>query len=356
MRHTWWPVIVGITVLIGFLAGCETPPPLPPLQEVAVIDTSYVEVSPPFFGFTNPQDILVGNDQLVYVADTDSNRVILMNRAGQMLSTRTMLRPVSLAQDTRLDLLIGGEIAVPNDTLRLGALFRLHLVAAGHHLDEATIDTVWVERAKPNRRFPGITVFGDNTWLAVRTGPDNSSFIDPDARVLEFDRNDQFITPVPAFTSTTGGSITNINRPTAIASFPGVRDFVLAQSSEGVSYAAVWMKYESSSDFEGWLLQYDPARIDDRGIDFIRAGQYLQPEAVTIDKSRRDVFIADAELDSVFKFNSRGRYRIESFGFYRTGGRMVRPTGLAFFEKILYVLDASQGQVLRFRLSSDVPR
>ncbi len=35
---------------------------------------------------------------------------------------------------------------------------------------------------------------------------------------------------------------------------------------------------------------------------------------------------------------------------------MRRPTGLAYADKVLYVLDGAQGQILRFRLSTDVPR
>jgi len=357
--RTLFSIFIALSITLFAVTGCQTPPELPPLQEQTIPDTSYVQLFPPFFGFTNPQDILIGNDQLLYVADTDSNRLVMMNRAGQVMSSRRMLHPLSVAQDSRLDLLVGGEVIAANgDTV--GALFRVALVSGNpvttHRLEFSRVDTIWQERAKPRRRFPGITVFGDNSYLVVRTGPDNSSFVDPDARVLFFDKNDVFITPVPAFTSTAGGSITNINKPTSIASFPGVRDFVLAQSSEGVAYGGVWMIYESTSDFEGWLLRYDPARIDDRGIDFIKAGRFLQPEAVTIDPGRRDVFIADAGLDSIFKFNNRGRLRSESFGFYRSEGTMKRPTGLAFFEQVLYIAEAEDGMILRFRLSTDVPR
>ena len=75
-----------------------------------------------------------------------------------------------------------------------------------------------------------------------------------------------------------------------------------------------------------------------------------------VDPSRRDIFIADVELDSIFKYNSRGVFKSESFGRSLTQGMMRRPSGLAFFDKVLYVLDHEQGLVLRFRLSSDVPR
>ncbi len=339
--------------------ACESKPPLPPDQQPATIDTSYVEVEPPFDGFTNPEDVMIGNDQLLYVADTWANRLVMMNRAGQFLSERTMLHPISVAQDTRLDLLVGGEmVAASGDTV--GAIFRIHLVSSSpdsaHRLDVARMETIWVEIARPARRFPGITVFGDNEYLAVRVGPDNSSTVDPDGRVLLFDENDTFITPVPAFVTQPGSGISNIYKPTSIASFPGVRDFVLAQSSEGISYGAIWMRYEESIDFVGWLPRFDPSRPEDRNVDFIRPSRYLLPMAVTIDNARRDVFVADADLDSISKFNSRGRFRNESFGRVRTQGKMRRPTGLAYFERMLYVLDGERGVILRYRLSTDIPR
>lgn len=356
--------VMAVSVLLLVIAGgCQDKPPLlEPLPDPA-FDTAYVQLTPPFTGFTEPQDILLGNDQLLYVADTygeGSGRIVMMNRAGQVLSARQMLRPISIAQDSRLDLLVGGQIIAPNGD-SVGAVFRIHLVNAQHHLEQATIDTVWRELSRPARRFPGITVFGDNSYLVVRDGPDNSSFVDPDALVLQFDRNDRFITPVASLTTRSGSGITDIFRPTAIASFTGLKDFVLTQlqvvnEQTVVSYAVLWMTYQNTPEFEGWLPRFDPARTEDRGRDFIRPNRYVRPEAVAIDRTRRDIFVADAALDSIFKYNSRGSLKAESFGFHRTGGTMRRPTGLAHFERILYVLDGELGHVLRFRLTTDFPR
>jgi hypothetical protein len=330
-----------------------------PQQPVTLEDTAYVAIMPPLAGFTGPEGLLLGKDQLLYVADTRANRVVMLNRAGGVLSSRPMLAPVSLAQDSRLDLLVGGVIVAANGD-SIGALFRVHLVStsadSAHRLDRAAVDTVWRELAHPSRRFPGIAVLSDNTYLAVRTGPDNSSFIDPDARVLVFSATDGFITPLPALVTGSGTGIGNINRPTGITAFPGSRDFVLTQSSEGVAYGALWMVYQSTSDFQGWLPRFDPAKLEDRSVDFLRPNRYALAKAVAVDPARRDVFVADAGLDSVFKFNSRGVVRPESFGRIRSEGLMRRPTGLAFFDKILYVLDGDQGLILRFRLSTDVPR
>jgi hypothetical protein len=353
-------LVLGILCASWFTA-CDSPmdlstlpQPVPPL-----VDTSYVLISPPFGGFDGPEGLLLGKDQLLYVADTRANRLVMLNRAGGVLSTRTMLHPVSVSQDSRLDLLVGGEMVATNgDTV--GAIFRMTLVSespdSAHRLDRARIDTVWRELAYPQRRFPGITVLSDNTYLAARSGPDNSSYIDPDARVLLFDAADRFITPVPAFVSGSGTGINTINKPTGISAFPSSRDFILTQSSEGVAYGALWMVYQSNSDFQGWLPRFDPARFEDRSVDFIRPGIYTYAKAVAIDPSRRDIFIADAALDSIFKYNSRGVLKSESFGRVLTQGMMRRPSGLAFFDRVLYVLDHEQGLLLRFRLSTDVPR
>jgi hypothetical protein len=353
--------VVAAIVWLLLEIGCDSPMDLGtlPQQPTSVIDTAYVAIDPPFGGFSQPEGIHLGRDQLLYVADTRADRIVMLNRAGGVLSSRTMLHPSALSQDSRLDLLVCGEMLAANgDTV--GAIFRLHLVSASedsaHRLDKARIDTVWRESAHPRRRFPGITVLSDNTYLAARNGPDNSSFIDPDARVLLFDASDAFITPLPEFVTGIGTGISNINHPTGITAFPNSRDFVLAQSSDGVAYGALWMVYQSTSDFQGWVPRFDPAKPEDRLVDFIRPNRYTYATAVAVDPAKRDVFVADAALDSVSKFNSRGSFRSESFGLHRSGGIMRRPSGLAFFEKILYVLDRDQGMILRFRLSTDVPR
>jgi hypothetical protein len=350
-----WMLLV-LTLLLG---SCESQPSLPPDRQSAVLDTAYVQVTPPFSGFDGPEDILIGRDQLLYVADTRANRLVMLNRAGQVMSERRMLHPRSLGQDTRLDLIVGGELVAPSgDTV--AAVFRLHLVSASpdsaHRLEVAPMETVWVELSRPARRFPGVAVLTENDYLVVRSGPDNSSFVDPDARVLLFNKNDAFITPLLPPTTRVGRGITDMNVPTGITSFVGTRNFIVIQSSEGVAYGAIWLTYLRNADFDGWLPRFDPARPGDRSVDFILPDRYSLPQGVTIDRARGDIFVADAALDSVFKFNSRGRFLNESFGRVRSLGSMKRPTGLAFFEKILYVLDGETGKVLRFRLSTDVPR
>lgn len=356
MRHLCIILLAAGCITFVSMIGCEERFPLEQLPDpratITIGDTSYIEIVPPIEGFNQPKALLIGRDQLMYVADTRHSRIVMMNLAGQILGTRNILQPTALGQDFRLDLLVGG-VAVEANGDSVGAVFRIRLVPSQHQMAAAQLDTVWKEPARPKRRFVGIAVLPDNRYLVVRRGPDNSSFVDPDGRVLMFSDKDRFLTPLPDLVTRAGSGITDINQPSGIATFPNTRDFVITQSSEGVAYGAIWMVFQQSSDFEGWLPRYDPAKPDDRFVDFVRPNRFVGAEAVVIDGQRRDIFVVDAALDSVFKFDSRGRFRSESFGFSRTGGRMKKPSGIAFFDKTLYVSDAETNRILRFKLSTD---
>lgn len=349
-------VVTGIGLLL-LTFGCTEKYPLESLPDpsiaVRVGDTTYVEIEPPFEGFEGASAIHIGNDQLMYIADTKRNRIVMLNTAGQILSVRdSVVQPLSVTQDYRLQLIVGAATVEANgDTA--GALFRIALFPVNHNLALAQVDTLWRERSKPRRRFVGVTALPNNEFLAARRGPDNSSFVDPDGRVLRFNDAGQFITPLADLTTRAGSGITDINFPSGIASFPNSNAFIVTQSSEGIAYGALWMEYQRTVDFDGWLPRFDPANPDERAVDFIRPNRFVEPMGVAFDRSRRDIFIVDAGLDSVFKFDSRGRFKSESFGQVRTSGKMIEPVGVAFFDRTLYVLDRKQGKIFRFKLSTD---
>ncbi len=350
-------IILAIGILAGLADGCSDPYPVGPVERLAGVsyrtgDTTYLEITPPFTGFNGPTALIIGNDNLMYVADYRSNRIVMMNLAGTILGERDVLQPSAIAQDMRLDLLIGGVIVKANGD-SVGAVFRVHLVQASHQFASARMDTIWKEDAHPQRRFVGIAAMPDNEFLLARTGPDNSSFIDPDTRIMRFSATNQYITPVTDFSTGTGTGITYINRLTGLGPFPNSHDIVVLQSAEGVAYGAIWMVYKNASDFEGWLPKFDPSDVTQASVDFVKPYRFVAPTGVAMDNKRLDVFIADPAQDSVFKFNSKGAFRAESFGAFSTNGQMLRPTGLAFFDKTLYVSDAEANCIFRFKLSSD---
>ncbi len=391
-------VIVTIAIVLGAVAlwsGCETKfdrAVLPTPTQVSVIgDTNYAEVFPPWGGFSSPRAMLIGNDQLIYVADYADNSVIMMDASGAILMKRHILHPMSLAQNSKLDLYVGGETIAPNGTDTIGAVYRIALVRldtiylsridvridtllhdttytpiyrdtsyfAYHDLDTAHMQIVWEEAGRPDRRFTGIGIFPENAYLVARTGPDNSSFIDPDTRVLRFTQGDTLITPLADLvTRPSGGTaITDIRNLTGLLVLPASHDFVLTQTSDGVSYGAVWMVYFNTPDFQGWLPKYDPSNPAQSGVDFVRPNRFKRAMGATYDRRRRDLFIVDAGLDSVIKFDRNGKFKTESFGRVKTTSEQFpgldSPSGIAFSSDCtLYVVDTGNKVIRRFRLST----
>ncbi len=364
LRHTSvLPVIAAIVVSLWILPGCEeNPADIPRNQAIpSISDTSYVEKSTWTGIFNRPRSIAYGLDQLLYVADTYNDRVVMLNQAGQILSvSKPIRRPIAIAQDVRLDLLVGAEAIEPATGDTIGIVLRIKLVAANHNLNTAQMDTIWKEPARPKRRFVGIGIILNDEYLVARDGPDNSSIVDPDARILRFryrqnatTKKDSFITPLGELQSGAGSSITNLNHPTGIATFPNSGDFVITQRSDGIQYAAILMTFTKNLDFEGWLPRYDPTNPDQRTTEFISPNRFKNAFGVGIDRTRRDIFIVDTELDSVVKFNNRGRFKIESFGNKTPGMSLNNPGGVAVADNTLFVCDTDNNRIVLYRLSTD---
>jgi len=392
-RFLEYILLASLFVLL-LLAGCEKrfdTSVLPNPQSVTNPgDTSYVEVFPPWGGFDDPRAIMVGRDQLIYVADYGRNEVVMLDAGGTRLGSKSIPHPVSLAQNSLLDLYIGGEAIAPNGVDTIGAIYRVSLARFdttyvarydtvinsfgdttiiavrrdtsyffNHKIDSAHTKVAWKEASRPHRRYVGIGIMPDNGYLVARQGPDNTSFVDPDSRVLRFNGGDTLITPLgDLITRASGGTaITDIRTLTGLMVIPSTRHFVLTQTTDGVVYGAVFMLYSVNPNFEGWLPAYDPANPAQRSTDFIRPYRYKNAVAATWDPRRQAIFVLDAELDSVSKFNLRGEFRQESFGRYLTSHSgfpgLDHPMGIAFSNDCtLYISDTGNKVIRRFKLST----
>ena len=258
MRKTVFLIIIAILFF-----GCEKKfdfSTLPKDENITVNDTSYIEITPAFYGFTQISDIQVGGDQLIYVCDYEANKIFQLNLAGIKIGeTSLVFHPKSIAQDSRLDLLVCGEVIKNNDTI--ASIFRIKISNVGFNLSNINInniDTIWKEKANPERRFSDIIVVSENQYIVARTGPNNSSPIDPDSRLLWFKKTDSLITPIPDLQTGIGNAITFLNKPTGLISFPYKKDFIVTQFLDGVNYGAIWMTFLNSSDFIGWIPKFDP--------------------------------------------------------------------------------------------------
>ncbi|MCX8009570.1 MAG: hypothetical protein N3A61_00310, partial [Ignavibacteria bacterium] len=188
-----------ILSLVVFLFSCGEKLDLTEFSTGKVIqnpsDTTFVQLNPNWTGFNNPSDILVGREPFIYIADTDNDRIVMMNLAGVTLGTLKIpnfKKPVALAQDYRLNLYACGEFdtTISGVNKTFGAVYKIDLVSAGHIIENAKamrlIPISAQQFQKENRRFTGVTVFYDNSYLITRVGPDNSSPIDPDNAILQY--------------------------------------------------------------------------------------------------------------------------------------------------------------------------
>ncbi|HAB54341.1 MAG TPA: hypothetical protein DCE80_19535, partial [Ignavibacteriales bacterium] len=68
-------------------------------------DTLYIQTGQPWGGFNNPQAILIGIEPFIYVCDTDNNRIVMINIAGEIQGSLSIKRPVAISQDYKLNLI-----------------------------------------------------------------------------------------------------------------------------------------------------------------------------------------------------------------------------------------------------------
>jgi hypothetical protein len=320
-------------------------------------DTIYVQLNPEWSGFNHPQDILIGREPFVYVADTDNDRIVMLNLNGDILGTRNIKKPVALAQDYKLNLIVCAQLdtIVNGQTNTFGAVYKLDMVSAQHQIANAPITRLLprpVDLNYPLRRYTGVAVFYNNTFYVARTGPNNSSFIDPDNSILYFSpkklfaggEGDTLIGRIPNIDPISSGLV-SAYQISSLTSFNKKNiDFIETLTGNN-AFKTQWLTYvvtPVSADYEARLTPSDGGAL-------MTPNKFEQPEGSCIDDAG-NIFIADAKKDSIFKFTPFGD-ELQSFG-----GPLVfnGPYSVAYFDNILYVADTGNNRILRFILSTDL--
>ena len=315
-------------------------------------DTSYVLQQPVWTGFSAPSDVHLGREPFIYVAERDADRITMMDLSGTVIGSSAPIgRPKAISQDHRLDLLVCGEFdtTIGGTAATFGAIYRIHMVNAGHNIAAARVERVYFDPLNPDRRFTGIAVMEDNTYYVTRTGPSNTSLVDPDDAVMLFGTDDR---PRPRVEwpglSVDGTGLATITRPTSITTFSRpTSDFIFTQEGEKSLFRAQWITQRTSGDVTQWESFYTPARDGD--LDFLRVSLFDRPEDVTVDEAG-NIYVIDAGLDSLFKFNNSG-FISQAFGGPE---EFLRPEGVAFFDRTLYIADTGNNRVLRYVLSTEL--
>jgi hypothetical protein len=317
-------------------------------------DTVYVQINPPWNGFNKPQDIYIGNEPFIYVADTDNNRIVMMNLAGTILGTREIKKPIAIAQDYQLNLIVCADFDTLGQTF--SAVYKINLVASSHNIANAPITRLLprpgiASDLNTNIKYTGVAVFYDNSFYVARTGPNNSSIFNPDNSILIFQKKtlndgskkDTLIGRLPSL-EPTGTGILSTNVISSLASFKRRNiDFIMTLTGN-TSFKTQWLYYNFASETPGY-----ESRLSPNASKMMLPNKFSRPEGVTVDNFG-NIYVADADRDSIYKFNSFGD-ELQSFG----GPTIFKePYAVAFFDKTLYVADKGNNRILRFILSTDL--
>jgi hypothetical protein len=355
----------------------------------------YVPVLPFFSNFINPVDVYVGFDNMLYVCD--DNGVHICDITGREYRRINIPGASKVVQDRRLVTYVCGRA----DVIRSGQHYNLPAVykifnaatAAPYNITDTLIQPD-CDATRNNFRghddelvkFTGLGTTSDNTLYVARTGPRNdpAAFSAPDNTVLVFDaagNNTGYAKELNPTNSSLRSALgitglaTFCNPPQKQFGLSNSKDFIILQGdqSASVEFRALWIRQNIDISTGEIIYGQNENMLN---MDTSKAKRFLyesfrfkHPVDVCISPETNGyIFIADDILDSVYVFTQSGyegvnppatssvkKQAIASFGGEGNDQFHFRKcSGVAYFNKILYVADKENNRICRYKLSTDI--
>ena len=393
--------ILFLLAMLPFLQGCEKY--FGDKTDISFIDVpvfqprqiAYVPIQPYITNLERPVHITIGFDELIYVVDEATEEIIAFDEALNELGRMTIPGVTSVSQDRQFNLLAIGK----KDTLINGVNYSLSTIyrinqytnsgygLAGAEIVNSITHPFYFKNSFSTSdaqvTFNQVGVLGNsqnpslnNRYYVSRSGPSpNNAGQGPDDAIIFFDNQDNYISPVPV--STSGGlfndyfkkpfGLTSLCQPPQITA-SNSPDFLFTSLDPGSPIKVQYIEFiegEFGAEFrpviypindpiaDGWLNSPD---------------KFDMPMGITVaGDETRFIFVTDAATDSVYQFTSNGlegvppppasgetRYTKASFGGTGPGPlQFNEPRGVAYYKQILYVCDAGNHRISRFKLTLD---
>ncbi|MEM6799790.1 MAG: hypothetical protein AAF696_00220 [Bacteroidota bacterium] len=386
--------ILGLGLLLGAcdgFFGVETPTDF--LDEPQFDDktVAYVPIQPVWEGFVDPVDIIAGWDELIYIADGGAEEIISFDQAGNELGRFKVPGLQSISQDRRLDILATGrkDTVINGSPFNLPAIYRISLNKNGDYglQNAAIVKTIvhpfFFKSSTPTSNdelaaFEAVAPMGNNRYYVARSGVSNSpnQFGGPDNAVLIFDENDVFESPV--FVSTNLGlfrdyfkdpsSIVSVAQPPQSPAVNNRGDFYFSSLSDNALSVQGIRFTETEGGFSYDVINFIIGTENQADGFLYEANKFSSPVDITLAGDGTNyIFVVDSEKDSLFQFNALGYEGVNppagsssdkairaSFG--GTGEELTQfrnPKAVAYLDQIVYVADAGNNRILRFKLTTD---
>ena len=83
-------ISIAITTFLILIFSCDYDPvALPTTQDTTITfntgEKKWVQLTPVWEGFNNPQDIIIAPDKYIYLSDKGNNRIVVMNKSGKII-------------------------------------------------------------------------------------------------------------------------------------------------------------------------------------------------------------------------------------------------------------------------------
>ncbi len=322
---------------------------------VTSTDTSYVQQTPIWTGFNAPEDVLLGKEPLVYVADTKNNRIAQLDLSGAEIGSISITNPRALAQDNNFDILVIADTILTSTGDTLSVLYRIKLVgppANGIITNGVLLRLLSSDYPTPltsrKRKFTSVATYPDNSVLVSRRGPDNVNNLDPDNAIIKCKGVNTVTVELYTGFQVTGNGVYSIDKVSGLTAAGNNNfDFLLTRNTTQNGFKAEWFEYDNSTG------AFNPRFLPEGNQDILKL-EFGLPEDITTDPNK-NIFIVDAGKDSLYKFNSSGKLLKESFGGNATSqNNLSGPKGVAFFNRVLYIADTGNNRIVRYKLSTDL--
>jgi len=359
-------------------------------------DVAYVPIQPAWDQFVYPSDVTIGFDELIYVVDEATEQIVGMDESGREQGRFRVPGVTSVTQDRRFDLLACGTIdtlSPSGDPITLACIYRIRLTGEGRSYGIRNARVVNkiihpfygrsnINTADLSVRFKKVAVMAsdvpsqNNRYYVTRQGAGGSSVLGPNDAVLIFSNTDQFETPISV--STSSGIFNDyFRRPSGIATFaqpPQIqasqeRHFFYSSVDPANELKVQYIEYIETDFGAEFRPVIFPVGDTSKADGFLyEPGKFARPVSLTVaGDNTRFLFVVDANKDSLFQFTrdgfegvlpppATGITKMQKVSFGGTGNGLMQfnqPSGVAYYRRIVYVADAGNGRVLRYRLTLD---
>lgn len=372
-KHTgkYWGLFLVMAIIIISCQHEKFPLPNIPEDEPQTGGDTYVQLNQVWdnasgYNFKNPADVYYGVDNFLYVADTDNDRIVMMDLGGGIQGySQYIPQPEAITQNDSLQLLIVNKT---------NKIYRIDLFKHQHNIAAAPVEIVYEQSSQPNRQFTGIAVH-EGFWYYVTitdfsTTPVYSQIYDFDSKNIYRGTILPYNTGTGLFSAVLPTAIISLReRYLDISSKEDTKAFIFCQTgfvpnSNLFNYYKV--QYITTTMFEGQEVltpKTDLTGIPDSNYIYYY-DKFYNPEDVAIDLAG-NMLVIDAGSDQpdgrqpgFYRFGPTG-LQLQAVKGYGDGAYQFKsPKGIAVTpnteRQTVFIADTGNNRIVQYKLAKDL--